>query len=432
MLITEVHVQLSRPCTLRGEVLVETLDDRGTLVTDIRGNPAQIPLDFEAPAAGSYLVAESAWENWCEEAFASRTQVTVLEKTVSEPATGVPPDSRRSPDCRDTSTPSLLRLLAKDPIPPVQPAACSPDVLPFRVEASTQADLVHLMLYALDVNEPCLLQATATVLLTDANGTALPVMTNGSTLWVSEVVQSGHHLGGWYWSNWCAEPIGARAEVRLGNQRVEIDLSEAPDCTDPAFESTLDRFAPRTRFQPTPTPLPAGLERVWGPPSPLPVWIYEGANPVSTACIEIADTIVPMELAGTARAKPFECDGETWRLTFAVDVTGRHYLAGVQVLVLAQVTLPSGGHDGTCDDIREHLVPASLSADDAAYVTICDIVPMPPGVQPEHEPLVIWARIRADRAPASVPPETPCWELARYLSAPGGHSQLLDVQCTLE
>jgi hypothetical protein len=166
------------------------------------------------------------------------------------------------------------------------------------------------------------------------------------------------------------------------------------------------------------------------PPNPT-VWIYAGDRPASTNCIDIVADMVPSGIAKRVPAERFTCGGNLSRLRFVEDDGGTFYLEGVELLLLARVSLPQGyAYGGECGNIREHIVPASEPVESAAYVLVCDVQPLPRGTASEH-PLLIWARIVQDLAPATVPTGRPCWEFSRYLGS-AGEGKTINIQCVLE
>jgi DNA-binding CsgD family transcriptional regulator len=335
-----------------------------------------------------------------------------------------------TPPAAPESTSTLSAATAAATAGPL--AACDPAATDFRLEVRPAGESREIHLMAQSPFAPCQLTTTAQVTILLPSGEPADAVVNGTTLAVNATLPSSELVAGLLWSNWCQ---GAPPSLRLNVADLEqtFAAADAPACTETTFASKLGPLAILGAPSPTATPLPGNLTRVVSPSIPVRVAVYADARPGSTNCVDIIADMVPASVAGTVATRPFECAGDLYRLTFAADSAGLHYLLGVQLLLVGKATLPQPRFgDGTCDSIRDHLVLASESLDSAVYVLVCDVQPKARGASSGQTSLQIRARIVESLAPAALPsPDVPCWSLSRYLGSPG-EGRTVDLVCTLE
>lgn len=164
----------------------------------------------------------------------------------------------------------------------------------------------------------------------------------------------------------------------------------------------------------------------------ITVQVYRGSmRGGSPDCYDILADMVPSVAMATAPGEPMKCQlGKSGRLTFLEDDHGVRFLDGVELLLVATTALPQPYHYSQCGDLRPYLVPASPKADPSAHILVCDVQPLPRGANPGNR-ITITARLPENAAPATIPADTRCWELTRYL---GGAVEVktVPVSCVLD
>lgn len=430
-----VYVDFLRPCRLSLDTPIRLERANGGGIAPADGNPASVSINYTAPSATSVQVAEATVSNWCAESTALGASVTLLSKTTQSGSFAAPP-------CTGAAKPALFEARALDPdAPSPSLPVCNagagillfPKMTYYQGGAFLQID-VDAQLWGDPTPPPChLADPISLTVLSASREPVTTILSNGASASVSADLPALDPVARFSWYNWCGDPGPFYLRFTLVGHATDVLLDAPPGCFDATGITKLEVMGPPLPpVRPSPTPLAGGLKPVTelrGDPS---VWLYADVTPASDICIEIVGDMVPAAAAGSVAAKPFTCTGDLSRLHFASDGGDTYYLLGVQLLLLAKITLPqpNSGGDGSCNSIREHLIPASESADSAAYVLVCDAQPLPRGaVSPD--PVTIWARIVADLAPATVPLDAPCWSLSRYLGAPG-EAVTIEVQCRLE
>lgn len=427
-----VYANVFRPCKLAEALSVRIAVVPGGTPLPIEGNPASVRVDYNAQREGTYPFVEATWTNWCGESDFYPISATLAGKTTSE-------SPRAAPPCLAPGRPSQLTVRAVDPdAPPPLLPACDPAGFGLSPAFAALTGGVQIDVYGkyLEAGGPsCRLTEPIQLTVLDARGQPLSLITNGATASVDAVIPSADPIARFLWGNWCGEAEPPyRLQFVLRGHATLVRLEAGPACTAPGGVSKLEVLGPPlppAGPRPTPAPIPGGLRPVTELPGNPTVWIYRDAQPTSTKCTEIVGDMVPAAIAGQVEAKPFTCTEVNGRLRFASDGSAPFYLLGVQLLLLAKNTLPQPSFGaGTCDSIREHLVPASEPLSVAAYVLVCDVQPRPRGQQ-ARQPLLVWGRIVADLAPPTVPQGAPCWSLTRYLGL-AGEARTVEVQCFLE
>lgn len=429
-----VYVDFLRPCRLALDIPVRLEFANGAGLVQAAGNPASVAVDYIATSPTHVQIAEAVASNWCDGNASLGASATLLSKTTQSGSFAAPP-------CTDAAGPPRLDARALDPGAPglsLPECDAGAGILLLPTMTYYQGGVLQVDVEARLVGDPTpprcrLREPISLTVLGPAREPVTSILSNGAFASVSADLPAVDPVARFSWYNWCGDPGPFSLRFTLAGHPTEVQLDAPPDCFDANGITKLEVMGPPLPpVLPTPPPLAGGLKRVTelrGDPS---VWIYADLNPASDICIEIVGDMVPAAAAGSVAAKPYTCTGDFSRLHFASDGGSTYYLLGVQLLLLARITLPQPnfGGDGTCNSIREHLIPVSEPLDSAAYVLVCDTQPPPRGTPPP-DPVTVWARIRPDLAPATVPQGVPCWSLSRYLGAPGGF-ETIEVQCVLE
>lgn len=359
-----------RGCLL-DDVLVVGVDARrdGQLLT-VESN--RLPVRLAVEWDGRYPVGRGTWTSWCEPeawrftAFASLGGKKVNAQVPTPPA------------CR----PEDMQAIKLDAPPPPSTApgvGCNPADLNLSLTTERFASGLQLNVVPGYRGAACLLREIMSLTILDPSGNPVAVKTNGLTAWLDEVLPSQRALARFLWSNWCGSAGPFSLRVQFAGAAATFSLDLPPACDAPGAPSQLVLVAPEPGAFPTPaptsTPLPGGLRRVETMPASPTVWIYAGARPASTDCIEIVADMVPSQAATRLPAERFTCSGNLSRLRFVQDAGGTFYLHGVELLLLARITLPQNYAYSGCDDIREHLLKATDPLEDATYVLVCSVQP---------------------------------------------------------
>lgn len=428
--VIAVYVFVTRPCRVDDTATVRIVAPDGAPLP-IEGNPAAIVLKYDARQAGQYQLGEAIWTNWCGENDFYQVDVTVGPKTANE-------RPREWPPC---ALPGPSRLEARS-VDPDAPAASLPTCDPagyglFPKFIPQPGGGLQIDVYGEYLEAPgpsCRMTTPVQLTVLDAAGQALPLITNGATASVDAPNPTDDPIARFAWFNWCGEAQGPFSlRLVLAGLATLVRVGNPPACEAPGSVSKLEVLGPVNPpvRPPTPTPIPGGLQPAADVPANPSVWIYRDAQPASTKCTEIIGDIVPAAAAGKVPVRAFTCSDTDGRLRFATDGSAALYLLGVQLLLLAKNTLPQpSAGDGSCDSLRPYLLAATEPVSSAAYVLVCDVQPLERG-QISRNGLLIWGRIVADLAPATVPQDVPCWSLTQYLGR-AGEARTIEVQCWLE
>ena len=311
---------------------------------------------------------------------------------------------------------------------------CDPAALSLSMRQERTAGYLQFQIDAA-TNAPCLLEHPLDLRVVDATGQPIALITNPVRVG-TDLQLPDNPIVRLEWSFWCGPVAGYHLGVSVGDAKASFAIDGTPAC-EPAVSISKLSVLSRTDSHPSPTPTPplapGALERLYGVGDTVDVQVYAGTNVSGTPlCVDIIGDMVPSSLAPTvAGAATARCSmGSGERLHFARDRQGRVYLDGVELLLIANYTLPQNYTAASCNAIRSHLIPANEPADAAAYLLVCNVPILPRGQS--GVPLRIWARVRPDLlGGASAGPNTRCWELSRYLGGAGGF-ETTPVQCWID